>query len=238
MRAFILVGGLGTRLKSLTNGLPKPMITVAGKPFLEHLVEKLRSEDVRDLVMCVGYGAQAIEDYFGDGSKWGVTIRYARESKLLGTAGAIKNAEPYAVKENLVLNGDSYFDINYHQMLQAHRTRNALITIACTQAHETGDYGNILIDQDYRIKGFREKVAASEKGLISGGVYLFDRAVFDSIPKGQKASLEEEIFPKMVTQGKCFAFPSEGYFIDIGTPERLAKAQKEFQLLLGSKSYD
>jgi D-glycero-alpha-D-manno-heptose 1-phosphate guanylyltransferase len=235
MRAFILVGGLGTRLRSITRELPKPMITVAGKPFLEHLIEKLASQNIQDVILCVGYGAQTVMDYFENGRKWGIHIQYSQEKELLGTAGAIKNAEIFAEKENFVLNGDSFFDINYKKMLEIHFKKKAMVTIACIHTQDTGDYGNIAIDRDYRILGFKEKVSASNGGLISGGIYIFDRSVFNAIPKDQKVSLEEDIFPALATQGTCFAFPSDGYFIDIGTPERFERAQEEFKSKIYSR---
>lgn len=226
MKAFILVGGLGTRLSRLGLNIPKPMIEFNGKPFLEYLIRRLMRFNIEEIVLCVGFGANVVRDYFQDGRKWGVSIDYAIENSPLGTGGAIKNAEPFAVAENLILNGDSYLALNFTEMLAFHRAKAALVTLACTPIANPLDYGTIQIDAENRITAFAEKVPG-ETGLINGGIYLFARAAFELIPSQQKISVEQETFPKAVATGNCFAFITNDYFIDIGTPERLEKAQIE-----------
>lgn len=227
MRACILVGGLGTRLSRLGLNVPKPMIEFDGKPFLEYLIHRLMRFQVNEIVLCVGFGAQVVEDYFQDGRKWGISIFYANEAAPLGTGGAIKNAESFAVEENLILNGDSYLALNFSEMQRFHREKQALITLACTQITNPRDYGNIQVDGNHRITAFAEKVRQGTTGLINGGIYLFQRAAFDLIPPNQKVSVELETFPKAVQTRRCFAFESNDYFIDIGTPERLERAKIE-----------
>lgn len=226
MRAFILVGGLGTRLSRLGLNIPKPMIEFNGKPFLEYLIRRLVRFNIEEIVLCAGFGAKVVQDYFQDGRKWGVSIEYAIEPSPLGTGGAIKNAEKFAVEENLILNGDSYLTLDFTGMLAFHRAKAALVTLACTPIANPLDYGTIQIDSENRITAFAEKVPG-QTGLINGGIYLFARAAFKLIPPQQKISVEQDTFPKAVATRNCFAFITNGYFIDIGTPERLEKAQIE-----------
>lgn len=227
MRAFILVGGFGTRLKTLGLTQPKPMIKIGGRPFLEYLIQSLKCAGIKEIILCVGYGAEYIKNYFGNGQQWDLSIFYSEEKTPLGTGGAIKLAQKFAVTENLILNGDSYLTLDYQQMLQFHRQKQALITIACTPTKETGDFGNIQLDPSQRIVAFAEKIKANQAGLINGGIYLFQKEAFDFIPPAQKVSIERETFPQAVRSGRCFAFITKGYFIDIGTPERLARAKVE-----------
>ena len=237
MRAFILVGGLGTRLQTLDLNIPKPMIRIGSKPFLEYLIDALKAQNIHEVILCLGYGADSIEEYFEKGRKFGITIFYSRESRALGTGGAIKNAEPFAVEDNLILNGDSYLELDYHRMLWFHRQKQAQITIACTQLGETKEYGNIIIDSDNRLLSFSEKLPQGHKNsFINGGVYIFDRSAFDFIPPEQIISVEKDTFPKAVKAGRCYSFLTDGYFIDIGTPERLQRAQLELRTKLTKDS--
>lgn len=229
MRAFILVGGLGTRLQALGVKIPKPMIQINGKPFLEYLLAELRTQNITEIVLCVGYRAEIIEEYFGDGRKFDVDLLYSRESKALGTGGAIKNAEQFAVEENLILNGDSYLELDYHRMLLFHHKHKAQITIACKRVLDQKDYGNISINSNKRILGFSEKLPKTKHGYINGGVYIFDQFAFDFIPPNETISIEKDTFPRAVRAKRCFGFKTNGYFIDIGTPERLQRAQTEFK---------
>lgn len=205
------------------------MILINGKPFLEFLISKLKAQNIVEIVLCIGYGADTIEEYFGSGEKYGVRIFYSRESKALGTGGAIKNAERFAVEDNLILNGDSYLELDFLQMHRFHHAKKAQISIACTRLDETKDYGNISIDSNNRILTFAEKISSKPGALINGGVYLFDNSAFSFIPRNEKISIEKDTFPQAAGAGRCYAFLTEGYFIDIGTPERLRKAQVELK---------
>ncbi|MCI0516158.1 NTP transferase domain-containing protein, partial [candidate division KSB1 bacterium] len=169
MRAFILVGGLGTRLQSLGLNIPKPMVQIGGRPFLEYLICDLRRQEVRDIVLCVGFGAAHIQAYFGHGQPWQVSLEYAEEKTPLGTGGAIRNALPFAVDENLILNGDSYLRLDYQQMLSWHRQHAADITVACTPIPGAQDYGQIHLAADSRILSFAEKLPQAGPALINAG---------------------------------------------------------------------
>lgn len=224
MKVFILVGGLGTRLRSLGITSPKPMVEIGGRPFLEYLVRDLLRQELRDLVFCIGYGAEEIRSHFGDGRDWGAAFAYSLESGPLGTAGALKNAESYAAAENLVLNGDSLLEIDLAAFADFHRRHTALASIATIAVPVRDDYGAIRTTRTGRILAFAEK-GRGGRGLINGGVYLLNREVFSMIPAGGPVSIEKEIFPLLVATGRCFACTSTGFFLDIGTPERLASAR-------------
>lgn len=227
MRGFILVGGLGTRLRTIGITRPKPMIEINGRPFLEYLIRNLRRNKITEIVLCVGFGAEIVQNHFRDGNRLGVKIFYSNEEMPLGTGGAIKNAEEFAVDENIILNGDSYLELNYGAMLAFHRQKEALATIACTPVEMTGDYGSIRLTETQQILDFSEKVDSGTNGLINGGVYIFGKEAFSHIPAQQKVSIEEETFPELVKTQKCFAWKTRGYFLDIGTPERLSRARIE-----------
>ena len=225
MRALILAGGLGTRLRSLLNDRPKPMAQVAGKPFLEYQIEMLRAHGFEDLVLCVGYLARHVQDYFGDGRDWGVRIDYAVETELLGTAGAIKNAQTFIAEDAfLVLNGDSYLEADLRGLAGFHQNwRSAdpqtVASVAVVATDDTSAYGKVELDERARLLHFGEKAEASP-GWINGGVYVLEPAVLDSIPVGAAVSLEKETFPLILEQNHhVFGYPVGGFFVDIGTPE-------------------
>jgi D-glycero-alpha-D-manno-heptose 1-phosphate guanylyltransferase len=198
--AVLLVGGMGTRLRSVVPSTPKPLAAVGVKPFLELLVEQLRNQGVRRLIMCSGYLADQIENKFGDGSAWDVAIEYSREVQPLGTAGAIKLAQTHLTEDStfLVMNGDSFVEIDFGQLIRAHLEKNALATIATAAVQNAARYGTVR-------------------------VYIFNRSIFAHISEGA-SSLERDVFPRILDRG-VYAFEHSGMFIDIGTPEDYARAQ-------------
>jgi NDP-sugar pyrophosphorylase family protein len=224
--AALLVGGFGTRLRSVVPNTPKPLATVGDKSFLELLVRQLRSQGIRRLVFCTGYLADQIEKHFGDGHKWDVSIEYSKELQPLGTAGAVKLAGSYLqdAPEFLVMNGDSFMEVDLDRLLKFHRERNALVSMAVRRVENTGRYGTVGLEGDGRITGFMEKTGSEEPGVVNAGVYIFNREVLENIPQGP-CSLEKDVFPKLLSRG-FFALEQQGAFIDIGTPEDYARAQE------------
>lgn len=223
--AVLLVGGMGIRLRPVLPSAPKPLASVGGRSFLELLVRQLRSQGIRRLVMCSGYLADQIEATFGDGRAWDVTIEYSREQQPLGTAGALKLAQRHLqeVDEFLVMNGDSFLDMDFDQLVRFHRERKGLASMAVVPVADTGRYGTVRVDSTGRVLGFTEKAGASGPGLINAGVYVFNRAIFEHIPEGP-VSLEKNVFPFILDRG-VYALGQRGIFIDIGTPEDYARAQ-------------
>jgi D-glycero-alpha-D-manno-heptose 1-phosphate guanylyltransferase len=225
IKALILAGGLGTRLRSLVSDRPKPMAQVGGKPFLEYQIERLRAHGFEDLVLCVGYLAHHVQDYFDDGRDWGVHIDYAVETEPLGTAGAIKNAQKFIGEDAfLVLNGDSYLEVDLRGLVQFHqRWRSAdpqaIATVAVVASDDTSAYGKVELDERARLLRFGEKVEAGP-GWINGGVYVLEPTLLDSISLGVAVSLETETLPLILESNHhVLGYLVQGFFVDIGTPE-------------------
>lgn len=232
MRVLILAGGLGKRLRSLVNDRPKPMAAIGEKPFLEYQLEFLRANGFRDVVFCLGYLHEQVEDYFGDGSRWSLNIDYSVETERLGTGGALKFAERFVQGTFVVLNGDSFFGVEMDQLVRFHRRKmdaapdgGYLGSIALTRVEETGNYGSVTLDSSSRITGFYEKVDARVPGQngsrqINAGIYVLEPAILDLIPESQQVSIEKEVFPALLSSGRMLGgCPLDGFFVDIGTPE-------------------
>ena len=231
MKAVILSGGLGTRLRTIVADRPKPMAEVQGKPFLEHLIGRLREQGLCELVLCVGHMADIVSGYFGDGKRWGVRLQYAVETELRGTAGAVLNARSLLHGPFLVLNGDSYLDIDLRALVEHHQLQRAehartLGTIAAVKAEDAAAYGTLEWDAQGRIKRLGEKASAGA-GWINGGVYVLEAQLLDLIPAGRAVSIERETFPQLLERGYTLhAFPVEGFFADIGTAEGYRRFQR------------
>jgi D-glycero-alpha-D-manno-heptose 1-phosphate guanylyltransferase len=228
--AVILVGGVGSRLRSVTGDLPKPMAPVAGRPFLEHLLIFLRDQGVRRVVLCVGHGADAIRAHFETGRALGLEIEYTVEKEPRGTGGAIKlGLEAAGAPTCFVLNGDSYVQIYLREMLAAHRLAGGWVILALARVTDTARFGAVEMDRTtHQIWTFGEK-ARGGPGLISAGVYLMDSDVASAIPQGM-VSIEKDVLPTMVARG-VYGFVTDGLFIDIGVPEdyrRLAAEPEAF----------
>lgn len=237
MQAIILAGGMGTRLRAAVQDRPKPMAQVVSKPFLEYQFDLLKRDGITDLILCVGYLAEQIVDYFGDGRRWGIRIDYAFEREaLLGTAGAIKNAAPLIQGPFLVLNGDTYFDLDLRQFIRFHemqRCQDATVlgTLAVLEITDPTAYGSVWIDGQSRITSFAEKAVGSRPvNLISAGVYLLEPELLDLIPAGKKVSIERETFPAILKSDQyLLGYIAEGFFVDVGTPSEYIRFQNHIR---------
>lgn len=230
IKAILLVGGLGTRLRSVVPSTPKVLASIGEKSFLELLIRQLRSQGIRRLVMCTGYLAEQIESKFGDGHTWDVSIEYSKEEVPLGTAGAISLAKRYLgdSPEFLVLNGDSFLEVDFQSLMAFHRRHDgAMATMAVLRVENASRYGTVHMDATGRIKGFAEKTGDEMPGVVNGGIYVFNHSVWQHIPEGP-ASLERDVFPRLLDQG-VYAQEQHGLFIDIGTPADYARAQQLLQ---------
>jgi NDP-sugar pyrophosphorylase family protein len=230
-KAVLLVGGMGTRLREAVPSTPKPLAPVGNRPFLELLIRQLVGQGIRHLVMCTGYLADRIESEFGDGRKLGATIEYSEEPEPLGTAGALKFAQRYlqTLPDFLVMNGDSFLEIDLCRLIQFHRTHGALATMAVVSVENAGRYGTIFADSSNKVTQFREKTGDNSPGLINAGVYVLSRDLFQHISDGP-VSLEKDVFPELLTRG-VYAVKQRGLFIDIGTPQDYMHAQQLFDRL-------
>jgi NDP-sugar pyrophosphorylase family protein len=203
------------------------LASIGEKPFLELLVRQLRSQGIRQLVMCTGYLADQVESTFGDGRIWDVSIEYSKEEMPLGTAGAVKLAGRYLadVPEFLVLNGDSFLEFDLRSLMAFHRRHDgAVATLAVLRVENASRYGTVDADANGRVTGFAEKSGREAPGLVNGGIYVFNHSVLQHIPEGQ-VSLERDVFPRLLDQG-VYAQEQHGKFIDIGTPADYARAQE------------
>lgn len=227
MEAIVLAGGFGTRLKHIVSDVPKPMAPVCDIPFLEYILNQLKDNGIDKAVLAVGYMKEVIEDYFGDEFN-GLKLIYSPEETPLFTGGAIKQALKYCNDENVfVINGDTYFDVNFKLMSAAFQNQGAQIMIAVKEMYDFERYGTVVFDAG-RITEFVEK-KPQKKGYINGGIYLINRNILDRFEGA--FSFETEVMEKNVKDMYMMAFVSEGYFIDIGIPEDYARAQIEFERL-------
>lgn len=225
---LILVGGLGTRLRSVSGDLPKPMVEIAGHPFLEYVIRWLQVSGIRKLVLCVGYRAEKIQEFFGDGAKLGVELAYSKETEPLGTWGAIRQAASLVGDPDfMVLNGDSWLEVNLQKLLQFHKSRRSLATIAAVEVADASRFGSLRVGPTDVIQAFLEKGGSSSPALVNGGVYVFSRSILALAP-ATASSLEKDVFPELLARG-MYAMPTRGFFIDIGIPEEYQRLQHNAQ---------
>lgn len=233
MECVILAGGMGTRLRSVVSDLPKCMASVAGKPFLHYIVESLALAGFDHIIFSLGYKHEYIEAWIaglGPQDFTGMTtprFDFVVESTPLGTGGGVRYAFSKAREESVfVLNGDTFFDVDYAGMMALHNDSRALATVALKPMRDFERYGTVdLGDDGVSVTGFREKCHC-DAGLINGGVYVVRKSALDSLP--EKFSMEKDFFEKVVDGGHIAGYVSAGYFIDIGIPEDYAKAQDDF----------
>lgn len=215
---LIMAGGLGSRLRPLTENCPKPMIIVAGKPILEHILDRAKGEGFYRFKISVNYLADRIIDYFGDGSKFGVEIEYLVESKPLGTAGAIGLLEDIPDKPFIVTNGDVVSDIKYAQMLKYHEINSGFVTVAVRQHVWQNPFG-VIVTSGNEVKEYDEKPRTFS--TINAGVYVLEKEVKALIPSGQAVQMSELILGVLKTKRKVVAYPVHESWIDVGQPDDL-----------------
>jgi len=233
VKAVILVGGEGTRLRPLTYYAPKPMVPVVNRPFLEHTVAYLKKHGVREVVLTLSYLPQAIRNYFGDGKRPDVELRYCLEEKPLGTAGAIKNAEDYLDGTFVVLNGDIFTNLNMSDMLAFHRSKKAVATIALTWVENPCAFGIVETDSDGRVRRFVEKPGPDRvtSHWINAGVYILEPEVLRHVPEGSHYMFERGLFPLLLSLGQpVYGYPFDGYWLDMGTPDKYLRLNHDLLL--------
>ena len=224
--ALILVGGKGTRLQSVVSDRPKPMAGVAGRPFAEWMLLALRKQGVRRIIFGTGHRADAFREHFDDGGQWDIEVDYSHETEPLGTGGAIRLALDTVRSERvLVMNGDSYCPFDLPRLQHAHAERGARASIWLVRVDDCRRFGTVEVGADGEVVAFLEKQGVARAGLINAGIYLCERGVIEPIPEGRAVSIEREVFPGLIGQGLC-AVVGDGPFIDIGTPESYAVADR------------
>jgi len=223
MQTVILAGGRGTRLSPVTDNMPKPMVMIGDKPFLEYLLLMLRRNSLKKILLCIGYLGDRIEDYFGDGKRLGIEIKYSREKELLGTAGALKLAGDLLEEEFLLLYGDSYLDIDYSSFIKFFESQKAsgCVVIYDNAMGDAGVKNNIAIEGDLIIKYDKSKDDTCLK-YVEAGASIFRKRLLNLIEANRFASLENDIFPILIENKELTAYQSKLRFYDIGTFGRLS----------------
>jgi NDP-sugar pyrophosphorylase family protein len=223
MQAVILAGGLGTRLRPITETIPKPMVEVRGRPFLEYIVTHLSAQGFDRFLLLLGYLGEHVKRHFGDGARWGVSIEYASEPHPLGTAGAIRNAFESLEPEFLLLYGDSYLPIDYQKVVrQFHETPSqCLMVVYDNRLADTGVTNNVALHADGTVSRYLKGQFAPELQYVEAGVLCFRRDVFRNVPVSEPVGLEQKIYADLIAEGQVRAFVTKQRFFDIGTPERL-----------------
>jgi len=227
--AVILAGGKGTRLKPLTDKLPKSLVPVNSKPILQYNIDLCKRYNIKNIIISVGHMAEQIMDHYGDGSKFGVNITYVHEKEPMGTAGPLRMIKEKLNGTFVLMNADELKDINLAKMFQAHLENGGKATIALTTVEDPSAYGVAMMDGN-KIVRFVEKPKKDEapSKLINAGLYLLEPEIISLIPEGY-AMMEFDVFPKLAKDSLLFGYPFSGQWFDIGTPERLQKAAKEWK---------
>lgn len=224
-QAVILVGGRGSRLGELTNSIPKPLMKIGESSFLEFLINEVTRFGFKEVVLLCGYKAERVIEEFDGRVINSANIRCLVEQKAMGTGGALKLAEEHLEEQFILLNGDSYFQMNMLDLTVNFNSDECVGRVCLRSVDDTGRYGSVTLDHDGKITSFSEK-ANSGKGLINAGIYHLSKSILDHIG-GIPCSLETEVFPKLIKDKKLYGKSYSGYFIDIGIPADLLRAQKE-----------
>jgi histidinol-phosphate phosphatase family protein len=239
----ILAGGMGTRLKSRTGNLPKPMILLAGKPLLQHQIESCRRFGFTEIVLLVHHNFEVIRDYFGDGSAYGVHLTYSVESEPRGTAGALRDALPLLEERFLILYGDTYIDVNLRKIYAAHLEANAYATLFLHPNDHPQDSDLVEVDSEGRVisvLAYPHPQGREVRNLVNAALYVLEAKDLQSfIPVGQKSDLAKHIFPRLLADGRrLVAYISPEYIKDIGTPERVDKVERDIEFGIPDKLSD
>ncbi len=231
MQALILAGGKGTRLRPLTVYTPKPIVPICNRPFLLYQIDTLRRAGIVDITLSLSYQPNKIEQLLGDGTDFGVKLKYTVEPQPMGTAGAYKFAEDLIREPTVVFNGDILTDLDLKAVIREHNERKATATVVLTPVDNPRDYGLVETEADGRIKQFLEKPKEEKLpcNTINAGTYILEPQVLDYIPAGENHSFEYGLFPELLRRGEAFFahVPPRTYWIDLGTPERYLQAHHD-----------
>ncbi len=226
-----MAGGKGTRIASLNSAIPKPLLPVAGKPVLEHEIECLKRQGITDIILTVGYLADQIVDHFGDGSRFSVNIEYIREEVPLGTAGALYYLKDRVKDDFLLLNGDMIFDVDFHRLMDFHKSHHADVTLLVHPNDHPYDSGIIIADENNRVRGWLTK--EDERGwysnCVNAGVHVMSPRMLDKLTEPKKTDLDRDLLKPSIPDGKIYAYRSPEYVKDMGTPERIREVERDIE---------
>jgi len=226
---FILAGGKGTRLKPITHEIPKPLVPLHEKPIMEHTIDLFKKFGIKDILISIGYKGDKIKEYFGNGKRFGVNIRYIEEKEPMGTGGPLNLAKQYLTGTFVMCNADELKDINLDEMYLSHKESNGVGTIALTTVEDPSKYGVAKL-RGNRVLEFIEKPKKEEapSKLINSGLYILEPSVLNFIPEGS-CSIERDVFPKIAAAGQLFGYHFEGQWFDTGDMERYERAIREWR---------
>ncbi|MEU0932690.1 mannose-1-phosphate guanyltransferase [Embleya sp. NPDC005971] len=231
MKAVVMAGGEGTRLRPMTSSMPKPLLPVVNRPIMEHVLRLLKRHGLSETVVTVQFLASLVRNYFGDGEELGMTLTYANEETPLGTAGSVKNAEE-ALKDDtfLVISGDALTDFDLTALVEYHRAKGAMVTVCLTRVPDPLEFGITIIDDEGRVDRFLEKPTWGQvfSDTVNTGIYVMEPEVFDYVAAGVSVDWSGDVFPKLLKEGKpIYGYVAEGYWEDVGTHESYLKAQAD-----------
>ncbi len=230
MKAVILAGGLGTRMQPYTFFIPKPMLPIADKPLLEHIILWLKDNKIDDIVVCTSYLGKTIEEYFRDGKELGVNIEYAKSKKPLGTAGQLKSAEDLINDRFVCLYGDGIYEFNLVNVIDTHITKNAFVTMTLMRYSKKLDYGFIEVDDQGKVRAWNEK--PEYQGLINIGCYVMEKEIFEFIPNSAYGM--DDLFIGLLNNNKpIYSYIIDSGFTDIGNKKAYKEAYKRYLERLG-----
>jgi len=239
MKAVVLAGGEGTRLRPLTCNIPKPLVPILNRPYLEHLLGQLKRSGVSETVLALSYLPEKIQNYFGKGDAFGTLVEYAIEEEPLGTAGAVKNVEGSLLDTFMVFNGDIFTDLDLKAAIEFHKARGAKATLVLTPVEDPSPFGLVETAPDGRVLRFLEKPSLEEVSTVwvNAGTYILEPEVLQYIPQGEAHSFERGLFPRLLEEGwPVYGLRSRAYWMDIGNPTNYLRVHRD--LLLGSAQAD
>ena len=227
-KAVILAGGKGTNLRPFTYEMPKSLLPIRNKPLLEHLINRLKKDSIRDIIVCVGYLGEKIKEYFGDGKRFGVKITYSEDKSSLQTGGALKKVKPFIENEPfLVIYGDIMTNISFRELIAFHEKEKGLATVALTTVAHPSDFGQLKLSGTKLVKFYQDS-SPIQSYLVNCGIYVFKPEIFNYFPQKKSFKLED-VIENLVSQGKISGFVFEKNWFDVGNKKDYERAIKEFQ---------
>ncbi len=231
MKAVVMAGGEGTRLRPMTTSMPKPLLPIVNKPIMEHVLRLLQRHEFSETVVTVQFLASLVRNYFGDGEDFGMPLHYATEETPLGTAGSVKNAEDLLRDETfLVISGDALTDFDLTDLVEFHREKGALVTVCLTRVPDPLEFGITIVDDEGRVQRFLEKPTWGQvfSDTVNTGIYVMEPEVFDYVTEGESVDWSGDVFPRLLKEDQpIYGYVAEGYWEDVGTHESYLRAQAD-----------